>query len=557
MEGGSSFSLRCHLSLLLLLLQLPSWGRADEFLVVGPKEPIVAVLGRDTTLPCHLASPMSVENMELRWFRSKFSEAVFVYQNRQEQREEQMPEYTGRTSLVRTFLSKGQAAVHIQNIQVSDDGQYTCFFKKGDLYEEATLEVKVAGVGSAPQVRIMGPEEDGVRVVCTASGWFPKPQVQWRDPSGEKRLAFSETHLQEADGLFRVEASLVLRDSSVQNVTCSLRNPVLDQEKVKAIFIPEPFFPKASPWMVTVTLTVLGLLVAGAAYFLYKEHAAKQQAKKEEQNLQRAEDENRQEAEECTGCIAELRAELEWRKEVYQAAWSKAQLYADWRKEQFQAWSVTLDLSSAHANLALSQENTSITLRTGNDVLSDVRCSVLGHQGITAGQCHWEVEVRDGDKGDWTMGVCREDTDRKGWFRECPEKGFWAVGHFSEDFCACTTPLTVLTLREFPCRLGVFLDYDGGDVSFYNMTDGSHVFSFSQAPFSGTLSPYFMINSGPVSLTVCSMGDEPRGLSNKSPPLGGQPSPPGEGLSSGSDGDGVLAGPESPLLSRAPQTVSP
>ena len=95
-----------------------------------------------------------------------------------------------------------------------------------------------AGVGSAPQVCITGPEEDGVRVVCTASGWFPKPQVQWRDLSGEKFLAFSEAHTQDAEGLFSVEAALVVRDSSVGNVTCSILNPVLGQEKAMAIFIP-------------------------------------------------------------------------------------------------------------------------------------------------------------------------------------------------------------------------------------------------------------------------------------------------------------------------------
>lgn len=87
-------------------------------------------------------------------------------------------------------------------------------------------------------MRITGPEEDGVRVLCTASGWFPKPQVQWRDGSGEKFLAFSEAHTQDAEGLFSVEAALVVRDRSVGNVTCSVLNPVLGQEKAMAIFIP-------------------------------------------------------------------------------------------------------------------------------------------------------------------------------------------------------------------------------------------------------------------------------------------------------------------------------
>ncbi|XP_075409950.1 butyrophilin subfamily 1 member A1-like [Tenrec ecaudatus] len=551
MEGAPDCSGLCSFTSLLLLFQLPTWGAAEEFLVVGPKDSIVAGLGGEMTLPCFLIPAINAEDMEMRWFRSKFQDAVLVYENWQERREELMPQYKGRTALVRDFLTQGEAAVRIHKVRASDDGQYTCFFKKGDFHEEATLEVKVAGVGSAPQVRIMGPEEDGVRVVCTASRWFPKPELQWRDRSGEKRLSFSETHVQEADGLFRVEASLVLRDSSVQNVTCSLRNPVLDQEKVKAIFIPEPFFPQASPWMVpsAVTLTVLGLLVAGAAYFLYKECSAKQQAKKDQQYLQLAEYEDRQEIEESIGRIAELRAELEWRKEVYQTAWRTAQLFADWRKEQFMPCPVTLDPRSAHANLALSQGNTHLTWNNNYNNQYDDKCSVLGYEAITSGRCYWEVEIMEGDSSEWIVGVCRADADRAGWFTECPEDGFWAVGHFSEGFCACTTCKTVLTLREFPCRLGVFLDYDGRDVSFYNMTDGSHVFSFSQAPFSGTLFPYFRLEEGYQSLTICSMVDGPMGL----PVLPHKSSlhelcPSGEGLSPGSGADGALPGPESPLL---------
>ncbi|XP_064140225.1 butyrophilin-like protein 1 [Loxodonta africana] len=144
------------------------------------------------------------------------------------------------------------------------------------------------GVGSGPQVLMEGQEEDGVRVACSASGWFPKPQVQWRDRSGEKLLTSSEAHAQDADGLFRLEASLVVRDSSVRNVTCSILNPILGQEKVKAIFIPESFFPQASPWKpaFAVSLVVLVLLIFGAGYFLKKEYATKVKALKARDELQ-------------------------------------------------------------------------------------------------------------------------------------------------------------------------------------------------------------------------------------------------------------------------------
>uniref|UniRef100_A0A8C6DGL2 Ig-like domain-containing protein n=1 Tax=Moschus moschiferus TaxID=68415 RepID=A0A8C6DGL2_MOSMO len=228
----------CVLPSLCVSSLTPVSASTEEFTVIAPPDPIVAVLGGEVLLPCRVFPAMSAEDMELRWFRSKFSEAVFIYQDRLEQKEEQMAPYAGRTSLVRELLNQGEAAVRIQNVNVSDNGLYTCFFRKGGFYEEANLELKVAGVGSAPQVRITGPEEDGVRVVCTASGWFPKPQVQWRDLSGEKFLEFSEAHTQDAGGLFSVEAALVVRDSTVGNVTCSILNPVLGQEKAMAIFIP-------------------------------------------------------------------------------------------------------------------------------------------------------------------------------------------------------------------------------------------------------------------------------------------------------------------------------
>ncbi|XP_006875722.1 PREDICTED: butyrophilin subfamily 1 member A1-like [Chrysochloris asiatica] len=561
----------------------------EKFLVIGPMDPIVAVLGGDITLPCSLSPTMNAENMELRWFRSNFSEAVFIYENQQEQKEKQMSQYKGRTLLVRDFLTQGKAAVRINKVRISDDGLYTCFFKSGDFYEEAPLVVKVADMGSDPQVHIEGPEEDGIRVVCMASGWFPKPLVQWKDPSREKFLAFSEVHAQDVEGLFSVEASLVVRDSSVRNVTCSIFNPILGQEKAKAIFIPEPFFPQAfSPWMpvFVVSLTMLMLLSLGAGYFLKKEHSAKVQEWKNQENLQQEKRKDKKDSELAMKEADELQRELisvslcivitfrvvdgqgihadydcSLTRVCSLSAWRKVQLYADWRKEHFQTWSVTLDPQSVHPCLALSQDNMSVTLKDNCEDLSDDRCSVVGTKGITSGQYYWEVEVRDGGTSEWALGVCREDVDRYGWLRLCPENGFWVVALFSSEYCAFTTPDTLLTLRQAPCQVGVFLDYDDGDVSFYNMTDGSHIFSFSQDSFSGALFPYFIIYSGALSLTICSMEGGPKGtpmlLNTFLSSLDESMSPPEEGLRSGSGGDGVLPGVESPLLPSGPRAVPP
>ncbi|XP_057554158.1 butyrophilin-like protein 1 [Hippopotamus amphibius kiboko] len=558
MEDLPSCSVLCHLPSLLLLIQLPTGWSAEEFFVTGPSDPIVAVLGGDTVLPCRVSPAMSAEDMELRWFRSKFSEAVLIYQNRVEQNEEQMDDYAGRTSLVRDLLAQGEAAVRIQDVQVSDNGLYTCFFRKGDFYEEASLELKVAGVGSAPQVRITGPEEDGVRVVCTALGWFPKPQVQWRDLSGGKFLEFSEAHAQDAEGLFSVEAALVVRDRSAGNVTCSILNPVLGQEKAMAMFIPEPFFPRASPWKLafSVSLAVLMFLLLGAGWYTKREHSMKLWEMQEKETMRRAREEDLQTKAEVQKDTDELQAELDKRKSAYLAAWRKAQLYADWRKEKFQAWPVTLDPGSAHSDLVVSHEKMSVAWKDSSVNSSDT-CSVLGFEGITSGRCYWEVEIRDGDGSEWALGVCREDVKRKDWYTESPDKGFWVVGLFENGYYALTVPQTLLSLRHVPCRVGVFLDHKEGDISFYNMTDGSHIFSFPRASFSGTLFPYFMIKSGDVSLTICSKvgGSEGLPVPLTSSSLEKPVNLPGEGFSSGCGAD-APPGAESPLLPCTPEAVS-
>ncbi|KAH0501021.1 Myelin-oligodendrocyte glycoprotein [Microtus ochrogaster] len=145
MDKCCKHALLRRVTCLFVIAQLLTWASTDEFWVSGPSDPIVAELGGEAILPCSLSPAMSVENMEeLRWYRTRFLEAVFVYRNQQEQKEEQMDEYLGRTSLVKDQFHQGKAAVRIHKVWLSDSGTYICFFKQGPYYEEAILELKVA-----------------------------------------------------------------------------------------------------------------------------------------------------------------------------------------------------------------------------------------------------------------------------------------------------------------------------------------------------------------------------------------------------------------------------
>ncbi|XP_044839058.1 E3 ubiquitin-protein ligase TRIM39-like [Mauremys mutica] len=162
---------------------------------------------------------------------------------------------------------------------------------------------------------------------------------------------------------------------------------------------------------------------------------------------------------------------------------------------------VTLDPDTAHTWLVLSEDRKHVrhgdTRRDlpDNPERFDPCVSVLGTEGFAGGRCYWEVEV--GDKTGWDLGVCRESVSRKGQVRLSPGNGYWAVVLRDGGYEACTSPPTPLPVSVRPSRVGIFLDYEAGEVSFYNVTDRSHLFIFT-GTFSGTLHPYFSpgLNAG-------------------------------------------------------------
>ncbi|NP_001231728.1 butyrophilin, subfamily 1, member precursor [Sus scrofa] len=504
----------------ILLLQVSMWG-SDSFLVIGPSEPIVAMLGGDTVLPCSVSPAMNLETMELWWFRSKPSEPVYVYRDGVEQPGEQMVDFKGRAELLKDYINEGKVAVRIHNLRVSDNGMYKCFFKKGSYYEEASLELKVIGLGSGPHTFMVGPEDEGIRLKCTGKGWFLQPEVQWKDARGEKIPSLSEDETQDDDGLFQIEASVIVRDSSQSEVSCSMKNPFFGQEQVETIFIPEPFFPRTSPWKVAflVTFLILGIFVGAVVYLAWKE----QQERKKLSKAQK-------EKEEEMNAKVSFEKELARRKELYQQDWRKAEIYADWRKEQFKAMAVTLDPNTAHRNLSLSENGKSFTENVppngDTPALQDQGASedilnVLGQECPSAGRHYWEVEVKaktdDGSGTKWALGVCSKTAWRKGWFVESPEKKFWVVMYKEGKVSVPASHKESLSLRQLPRRIGIFLDWDAKQVSFYNMIDGSHIHSFTRIPVHEPLYPYFSLRGAGTSLTICLDSDHTETRPDSSP----------------------------------------
>ncbi|XP_038671783.1 zinc-binding protein A33-like [Scyliorhinus canicula] len=118
----------------------------------------------------------------------------------------------------------------------------------------------------------------------------------------------------------------------------------------------------------------------------------------------------------------------------------------------------------------------------------NVAAFILGSDGFTSGKHYWQVDVGDGK--DWSLGVAKESINRKGDLRQSPKHGYWTIYREKDTFGAFLFHPKTIEARGNPTRIGVYLDYEGGRVSFYDADLCSHLFTF-HATFSEKLYPFF------------------------------------------------------------------
>ncbi|XP_051258376.1 probable E3 ubiquitin-protein ligase TRIML2 isoform X3 [Dicentrarchus labrax] len=157
---------------------------------------------------------------------------------------------------------------------------------------------------------------------------------------------------------------------------------------------------------------------------------------------------------------------------------------------------VKLDPATAHRCLVLSPDGKKVTDGGKNQAVFDspkrfdMFGSILGLNGQTTGKSYWEVEVSN--KTGWDLGVVRRNANRKGKISLTPDNGYWVTVHYEDDkYAALSAPPVSLSLTAKPQKVGVFLDYEEGLVSFYDVTAQSHIYSFTECLFTGEILPYF------------------------------------------------------------------
>ncbi|XP_073348734.1 E3 ubiquitin-protein ligase TRIM21-like [Pagrus major] len=165
------------------------------------------------------------------------------------------------------------------------------------------------------------------------------------------------------------------------------------------------------------------------------------------------------------------------------------------KRVQQYAVDVTLDPDTAHPELILSDGKQ----MSHGDVWKNLpdnpeRFSehvwVLGKQSFSSGRFYFEVQAKGKTK--WNLGVARESINRKGPITRSPQNGYWTI-HLRNgyEYFSAAGPDVRLSLKSRPQKVGVFVDYEEGLVSFHDVDAAAVIFSFTGCCFTEKLFPYF------------------------------------------------------------------
>ncbi|XP_033985602.1 E3 ubiquitin-protein ligase TRIM69-like [Trematomus bernacchii] len=173
----------------------------------------------------------------------------------------------------------------------------------------------------------------------------------------------------------------------------------------------------------------------------------------------------------------------------------KELLRADLKAFQRYAVDVTLDPDTAHPTLILSDDGKQVSHGNVKKNLPDKErfshsICLLGKQSFSSGRFYFEVQVKEKTK--WTLGVARESINRKENIQLSPQWGYWTIClRNGNEYSALNVPRVSLSLKSQPQKVGVFVDYSEGLVSFYDVEAPALIYSFTGCSFTEKLFLYF------------------------------------------------------------------
>uniref|UniRef100_A0A4W3HJF0 Zinc-binding protein A33-like n=1 Tax=Callorhinchus milii TaxID=7868 RepID=A0A4W3HJF0_CALMI len=451
---------------------------ADTFKVVGPNGPVIAQFGSEVVLPCLLVPGQTPEGMLVRWYLSKWEKLVHLYRESdpQDQNKDQLKEYQGRTQMFESQMPTGNVSLRLLDLRLSDAGSYVCFVGSKNLDEQVQMELKVAGLGQHPVIHVAGFRNKQIRLACESSHWYPEPRLTWSVGNSRNVTGTLEISTESHTGLMTVRSLIEVSRGQENRYTCQIHNSLLGIQKQTSLQINGVFFPRVTTRLVTFCVFLL-MLVALACPLP------------------------------CLLQDPPLRTELKCRpprEDYWDLQSQRAQVDKELAYERGLSESEPLRYLRHAETLILDQVslnpwlivNEAMTTVRGSDIQKsmpdnperfDTEPFALATVGFTSGLHYWEIEVED--KTSWDLGVARESVTRKGDITLNPTNGYWSIGRFWGGFEANAGISVRIEVKTRPRKIGVFLQYQEGKVSFYDADLMVHLYTF-QDKFTEKVYPF-------------------------------------------------------------------
>ncbi|XP_007505918.2 probable E3 ubiquitin-protein ligase TRIML1 [Monodelphis domestica] len=196
--------------------------------------------------------------------------------------------------------------------------------------------------------------------------------------------------------------------------------------------------------------------------------------------------------------LQDMKAILEWNEKVLH---QETQQF-DFIWESHQMTGLIEILRSYQMNISLDPEIDSLHLivpeylkykrdpqdQSDKEEKLDYFVTVLGIETFSSGKHYWEVDVEG--QTEWVLGICEESVSKNKNVSILSKDVRVMIGSKVNDGILFWSPQCCFVSIPTP-KVGVFLNYEEGEVSFYDIEDKSNLFSFPNSAFQGPVRPFF------------------------------------------------------------------
>uniref|UniRef100_F6XUK0 Tripartite motif-containing protein 5 n=1 Tax=Callithrix jacchus TaxID=9483 RepID=F6XUK0_CALJA len=121
--------------------------------------------------------------------------------------------------------------------------------------------------------------------------------------------------------------------------------------------------------------------------------------------------------------------------------------------------------------------------------------AMWGVQAFSSGRHYWEVDVTG--SSNWILGVCKDSKTADSSIVIDSDEMFFLISSKSSNQYSLSTnsPHIDHYVQRPQGRVGVFLDYENGAVSFFDVYQDSLIYGFPPSSFSSPLRPFFCLGS--------------------------------------------------------------